>query len=69
MTHKDELAGGASRAATDGNGTPSPTSATSRALTYAPAPAPGPTGMYIDVNLQRATKLVLELFVKGQEYG
>ena len=39
----------------------------------APAPAPasvlGPPGRYTDKDLQKATKLALELFVKGQEHG
>ena len=29
----------------------------------------GPPGKYTDKDLQRATKLALELFVKGQEHG
>ena len=38
-------------------------------LAPAQAPAPGLPNLYIDEDLQRATKLALELFVKGQEYG
>ena len=36
-----------------------------QAPTPAPASAPGPPGRYIDKDLQRTTKLALELFVKG----
>ena len=39
------------------------------AFTPAPASVPGPPGRYTDENLQKATKLALELFVKGQKYG
>ena len=61
--------------------TPTPASAQTPVLTEAPAPAqtlaaapapafvPGPPGRYMDENLQKATKLALKLFVKGQEYG
>ena len=69
----------ASGAPTNGSGTSKPTPAISRAPTPAPAqasapiPTPasalGPPGRYTDKNLQRATKLALELFVKGQEHG
>ena len=71
-THRN--AGGAP---TDNSGIPKPTPAVSRAPTPAPAqalaptPAPasasvlGPPGRYTDKNLQRTTKLALELFVKG----
>ena len=70
---EDELAG----APTEGNSTPAvsraPTPAPARALAPTPAPAPasvpGPPGRYTDKNLQRATKLALESFVKGQEHG
>ena len=61
--------------------TPIPTFAISSAPTAAPtqAPAPtlasalafvpGPPGRYTDEDLQRATKLALESFFKGQEHG
>ena len=70
---EDELA----EAPTEGNSTPAisraPTPAPAQALapTSAPTPAsvPGPPGRYTDKNLQRTTKLALELFVKGQEHG
>ena len=68
---EDELAG----APTEGNSTPSPSPVVSQAQTPAPAqapaptPAPGPPGRYTDEDLQRATKLALESFVKGQEHG
>ena len=65
---KSELAGGTP---SKGSGTPTPTPATSRAPTpaSAPASASGALGKYTDENLQRATKLALELFVWGQEHG
>lgn len=70
-TGKDKLAGGAPGAPNKGSGTSTPTFATSRVPTPAPAPASasGPPGLYTDVNLQKATKLVLKSFVKGQQYG
>ena len=64
-TGEDELAAGAPRAPTDGSGTPSPTPAAFRASTPAPALTPGPLGMYTDVDLQKASRLALDLFVKG----
>ena len=65
---KDELAGGVS---SEGGGIPTLTSTTSKALTPALVPAStlGPPGKYTDEDLQRATKLALELFVQGQEHG
>ena len=54
-------------APTDDSGTPEPTPAVSR--TPAPASVPGPPGRYTDEDLQRATKLAIESFVKGQEHG
>ena len=48
---------------------PTPALAQAPAPTTAPASAPGPPGRYTDKDLQRATKLALESFVKGQEYG
>ena len=64
----DELAG---RAPSKGSGIPTPTPAASRAPIPAPASASalGPPGKYTDEDLQRATKLVLELFLLGQEHG
>ena len=63
---EDGLAGGAP---SEGSGTPTPTPAASRVPTPAPASAPGPPGKYTDEDLQRATKLALESFVRGQEHG
>ena len=61
------------------SGTPKPTSAVFRAPsptpTYALAPTPalasalGPPGRYTNKDLQRATKLALKLFVKGQKHS
>ena len=48
---------------------PIPAPAQAPASTSAPASAPGLLGRYMDKNLQRATKLALELFVKGQGHG
>ena len=58
-------------APTNDGDTPVPTPAVSRTPTLAPAPAsvPGPLGRYTDEDLQRAIKLALESFVKGQEHG
>ena len=72
-------------APTNDNSTPKPTPAVSYALipapaetsapaqapalTSAPASIPGPPERYTNEDLQNATKLTLELFVKGQEYG
>ena len=76
--HTRRNAGGAS---TDDSGTPKPTPAVSRAPTPAPAQtlAPAQTSApvsvlglserYTNKTLQKATKLALELFVKGQKYG
>ena len=59
----------AGRAPTNDNGTLVPMPAVFCALTSAPASAPGLPERYTDEDLQRATKLALELFVKGEEYG
>lgn len=76
---KDELAGGAPWAPTKSNSTPisipaaswapTPTPTQTPAPTQAFAQAPGPPGLYMDADLQKATKLALDLFVKGQEHG
>ena len=68
---KNKLAG----ALTEGNSTPSPSSVVFQALTpapaqasaptLAPASASGPPRRYTNEDLQRATKLALESFVKG----
>ena len=63
---KNELASGAF---TNNSGTPVPTPAVFQAPTPAPASAPGLPERYTDKNLQKATKLALKLFVKGQEHG
>ena len=61
----------ASGVPTDDSGTLDATPAISCAPTFASAPAsvPGPLKRYMDEDLQRTTKLALELFVKGQEHG
>ena len=64
-------------APTNDSGTPKLTPAISRTPTPAPAQAQAPAsasvlglpGRYTDKDLQRATKLALELFVKGHKYG
>ena len=64
-------------APTNDSGTPEPTPAVSYTLTPAPAQALAPApafvsdspGRYTDKDLQRATKLALKSFVKGQEHG
>lgn len=55
----------AERAFTKSSDTFFPTSATFRAFILVYAPVSGPLSRYIDENLQRATKLALELFVQG----
>ena len=64
-TSKDELAEGALEASTKSSDTVTLTPA----ISLAPVPALGMPGLYMDVNLQRATKLALKLFMKGQKYG
>ena len=69
-TGEDELTGAAPRALTNDSGTPSHTPAVSRVLIPAPAPSSAPAKLvdkYTNANLQRATKLALELFVQGQQ--
>ena len=46
-----------------------PTSAPSQASTPASTSVLGPLGRYTDENLQKAIKLTLKLFVKGQEHS
>ena len=81
LTGEDELARDAPGAPTKGSNTLIPSPAISSTQTpapaqtpalaqtpapaQAPAPTPGPPGMYTDVDLQRATRLALESFVKG----
>lgn len=64
---KNELAEDAPGAPTEGSSTPTPSPAISPALTpvpaQAPTPAPGLPGMYTNIDLQKATRLALELFV------
>ena len=63
---KNELARAALKALTNDSGTPSYTPAVSRVPTPAPAPLLTPAKLvvkYTDADLQRATKLALELFV------
>lgn len=63
---KDELA---ATACTEGSGTLSPTPTVCSNPTFTPAQTPisalGLLNMFTDMNLQKATKLALELFVKG----
>ena len=70
LTDKDEFT---RRAPTKASSTPTPipvvfcapTPASTQALAPAQASVPGPPGLYPDADLQRVTKLALELFVKG----
>ena len=48
--------------------TPVPTEALAPTQAPASASVPGSPGRYIDKDLQKATKLALESFVKGQEH-
>ena len=69
----------AGKAPTNDSNTPVPilvvscilTPVPAQALTFTSAPAfiPGLPGRYTDENLQKATKLALKSFVKGQEHG
>ena len=67
---KDKLTG----ALTKGNSTsavscaPTFALAQTHASTPTPASTPGLLGRYTDKDLQKAIKLAIELFVKGQEY-
>ena len=79
LTSENELTRDAWGAPTKDSGTPTPISIVFYAPTptptqvpapaQTPAPIPSPPGLYTDANLQRGTKLALQLFVKGQEYG
>ena len=63
---ENELAGGPTGAFTKGSNTSTPSPPVSRAQTPADALAPTSAplrGMYTDTDLQRATKLALELFI------
>ena len=69
---KNKLAGGPPEAPTKGSNTPTPSLPISQAQTLADVSAPTPTpsgGIYIDVDLQKAIKLALELFVQGQAHA
>ena len=57
----------ASGAPTNDNGTLKPIFPVSGIPAF--ASVPGPPGRYTDEDLQRATKLALKLFLKGQEHG
>ena len=69
---EDELTGSPPGAPTKGSNTPTlfpPVSWVQTPVdTLAPTPAP-PRGMYTNVDLQRATKLALELFIQGQVHA
>ena len=76
---KDKLTEDAPEAPTKNNGTLTPIFAIFYILTsmlaqiptsiQASTPASGPPDMYINIDLQKATKLALELFIKSQKYG
>ena len=67
----------ASKILINDSGTPNFTSAISHMQTLAPTqvltPIPtfalSPLARYIDENLQKATKLAIKLFIKGQKYN
>ena len=44
-------------------------SAPAQAFAPVQTPVPGPPGLYTDADLQKATKLTLESFLRGQEHG
>ena len=58
----------ASGASTNNSGIPEPTAAVSCAPILAPACAPDLSGRYTDEEIQKTTKLALELLVKGQKH-
>ena len=66
---KDELAGNAPKASTKGIGTPTSIPTAFQAPTSTPAPVFDLPGLYTNADLQKATKLALKLFIKGQEHG
>ena len=59
----------AGKAFTNDSGIFIPTSTVSCAFTSAPASILGLPERYTDKNLQRATKLALKSFIKGQKHG
>ena len=66
LGRKDEFAGGPSGALTKSSNTPTLSPAISWVQIPAPPPAPIPTSlrnMYTNLNLQKTTKLALELFI------
>ena len=70
LADEDELARAAPRAPSNDSGTLSHTPAMLRILTPAPALSLAPAKLvakYTNTDLQRATKLALELFVQGQQ--
>lgn len=66
LTDKDELAGGAPRASNNDSGTSFPIPAASYTLTF--ILALGLPDIYTNVDLQRATRLALKLFIKSQKH-
>lgn len=68
-TSKDELTGSILGAPTKSSGTLTLTPAASRTHIPTPTPAPIALSLYTNANLQRAIKLALELFAKGQKYS
>ena len=71
-SRKDELARGSPGALTKDSNIPTPFPAISQAQTptFTPAPAPAPlNSTYTNVDLQKAVKLALELFIQSQAYA
>lgn len=71
LTSKDKLDEDALRAPTKSRGTFTFTSTVSQASTPISVPVPAPIllGIYTNVNLQKTTKMILELFVESQKQG
>ena len=70
--NEDELVGGPPGALTKGSNTSTPSPPVSWTQTPVDTPTTIPAssrGMYTDANLQRATKLALELFIQGQAHA
>lgn len=81
LISKDKLTEDALGALSKGSGIPNPIFAIFCTFTLTPAPTQAVTptqtfvlalslpGMYIDVDLQKPTRLALEFFIKGQKYS
>lgn len=67
LINKERLAENTLRASIKGNSTSTPTSAAFCTPIYAPTSVPNLPDIYINIDLQRTTRLALKLFIKSQE--